>query len=72
MMHTGEAMKEKSSVQKESRYAVAFRAHEQRKAGCPHAQWIEVTVVAPTREKAVNRAKEIVRPVRGLIYEGTS
>ena len=65
-------MKEKTFVSKESRYAVAFRAHEQRRAGCPHAQWIEVTVVAPTREQAVNRAKELVRPLKGLVYDGAS
>ena len=64
-------MKEKTFV-KESRYAVAFRAHEQRKAGCPRVQWIEVTVVAPRREEAVNRAKQVVRGVKGIVYEGTS
>lgn len=60
----------------QGRYAVAFRAHERTREGCPNArataQWIEVTVVAPTRSEATQRAKEILSPVTGLTFEGTS
>ena len=64
-------MKEKTST-KESRFAVAFRAHEERKAGCARVQWVEVYVVASERAAAVNTAKQAVRDVKGLTYEGTS
>lgn len=57
---------------------MAARAGRERKAECryfvtfkkPPIAWVEVTVVARSKKQAAAHAREIVKPLRGLVYQG--
>lgn len=61
---TRRKMRPRNDSPRPSRHFVAFRKHS------PTPAWVEVTVMATTKKQAAAQAREIVRPLRGLIYEG--